>query len=608
MTQPNTVAPVVPATKPSRRPDTAPIPPRTRPPEADADYLAYLRSLVMAARKDKQQRIDGWNRNVRIVNNRYQSASFVEGAPQPRDSEVYPILSSLVAWMTDQEADVGFTPAADPSGAYFAQIQRVTADLNSVFHTSWVNEEFDREFKRMMWDGFITGTGVVKSVWDNAAGGGAGNARVRRIDPYRFYPDPSATTLDECEFMVEVHRMSFDQIQRMYPDTAHVLLTGGAEILDERPRVTGGSGQPRANLGFLPSGNGMWGNKRPNGGPPQAGTIFTVYEYWLKENTFSEVALDDQSPGDNAYAIPRWKCVVTCGANLLYEEWAEDLWSHKGHPYDCWSFDDIGEFWGVSLVDHLALPQLYINRLLTSMQLNAELTGNPIFIEAANSGTPRAAINNRPGERITVSGNAVNANTPRWMVPPSMPSQVMDLVNFWISRIENTAGINGMQKGQDPTQRVSGNTVSNVQEAAFVRIRSALTNLGWTYRRSAQKLVSLIAQNFTEQRIMAVIGPDGEATSLWLRPFHFYDPATDHSAPLEFHIRADAGSNQATSRQARVSQANTLYAMGAVDDAFVLQANGIRDVAQLLQRKYLKMQQGLLGGAGGARQRAGRTR
>src|ERR1700691_1211957 len=101
-----------------------------------------------------------------------------------------------------------------------------------------------------------------------------------------------------------------------------------------------------------------------------------------------------------------------------------------------------------------------------------------------------------------------------------MPSMVMDLVNFWISRIENTAGINGMQKGQDPTQRVSGNTVSSVQEAAFVRIRSALTSLQWTYRRSATKLASLISQNYTDERVMAILGPDGESTCLFLRPFH----------------------------------------------------------------------------------------
>jgi hypothetical protein len=466
----------------------------------------------------------------------------------------------------------------------------------------------------MLWDGLACGTGIIKTIWDNAAADGAGNAVVRRVDPYNYYPDPKASCTDQCEFMVETREMTYEQLARSYPDTAYLLLGGGSDKTDQRPLLYGGrsggnSGSilPEPNLGFLPKGNGIWDSRVRGPGRPST-AVFTVYEYWLKENCYDDFDVDDNSPGENAYAIPRWKCVVVCAGNILFEEWADDLWSHGKHPYDEWRFDDIGEFWGISLVDHLSLPQLYINRLLTALQQNSELCGNPIFVEAANQGINRTNITNRPGERLTVSSASASTNLPRWLVPPSMPSTVMDLVNFWISRIENTAGINGMQKGQDPSQRVSNNTVNSVQEAAFVRIRSALTNLGWTYRRSATKLASLISQNYTEARVMAIVGPGGSATSVFLRPFHFYDPQTDGSEPLKFIIRADAGANQATSRQSRVSQANTLFAMGVCDDTYVLEQNGIRDVDQLLQRLYYKRQNGLLPGSqGGARQKAGRT-
>ncbi len=602
--------------KPSRRPDTAPTPAKhapTRSNSSESQYLNYLRTLFSQASKTKKPYINGWDRNWKMINNRYQSASSQSGAPQPRDSELYPILSSLVAWMTDQEPDVGFTPAVDPDSPYFTMISKVGNDLNNVFETTWLVEEYDAEYKIMLWDGFICGTGIIKSLWDNAAADGAGNAVVHRIDPYNFYPDPKARNIKQCEYMVETREMTYDQLCRMYPDTAYLLYEGGSDRTDRRPSaVSGGTGLdaggPPSNLGFLPSGNGLWSGKSHSGGPPQALTSYTVYEYWLKENTYDDFDLDEQSPGDNAYAIPRWKCVVVCAGNILFEEWADDLWSHGCHPYNDWRFDDLGEFWGVSLVDHLAIPQLYINRLLTALQTNSELCGNPIMVEAANQGIARTNITNRPGERIQVNANNQSAQLPRWMTPPSMPQQVMDLVNFWISRIENTAGINGMQKGQDPSQRVSNNTVSNVQEAAFVRIRSALTNLSWTYRGSAAKLASLISQNYTEARVMAIVGPNGAATSMFLRPFHFYDPSTDSSEPLKFIIRADAGSNQATSRQSRVAQANTLFAMGVVDDLYVLNTNGVRDAEELLQRTYYKRQNGLLPGSqGGARQKAGRT-
>lgn len=599
---------IPPVDKPVRRPETAYLPPRSRPSSDDASYLNYLRTLFVQARRDKVPRRDSWDRNYKIVNNRYQSAQFASWAPQPRDSEVYPICSSLVAWLTDQEPDVGFTPAADPNSLYYTQINQISEDLNNVFATCWMVQEYDRQFKQMLWDGLICGTGIIKSTWDNAAADGAGNAVVKRIDPYKFYPDPNGTCMDNCEYFVEVNQMRLDEIQRMYPDTAFLLYTGGNERLDDRPKLYGSSVLPRANLGFLPSGTGLWSGRNKPGGPPQPQMLYTVYEYWLKENTYDELEVDDNSPGDNAYAVPKWKCVVVCGGNILFEEWADDLWSHGSHPYDEWRFDDLGEFWGISLVDHLSLPQLYINRLLTALQQNSELAGNPILVRASNDGTARTSLTNRPGEILTVNAGAANSNIPRWMNPPTMPP-VMDLINFWIGRIENTAGINGMQKGQDPQQRVSNNTVNSVQEAAFVRIRSALTNLGWTYRRSAAKLVSLISQNYTDSRIMAVLGPDGQSTSLFLRPFHFYDPSTDSSEPLKFIIRADAGSNQATSRQARFAQGTTLFGLGAVDDLYLLNLAGVKDAKQVSERTIYKRMQGMLPGSqGGARQRAGRTK
>lgn len=603
------LSPGPPPPRPARRPDTSPRPPKARPRTQDEEYLNHLRVLYQTAKREKQMRRESWNRNYKLIMNRYMSAIQANWAPQPRDSEIYPMCSSLVAWLTDQEPDIGFMPAANPNTDYYSHVQSIAGDLSQVFRTSWLNEEYDRHYKMMLWDGFMCGTGIIKSVWDNAAAGGAGNAVVRRVDPYKFYPDPTASCLDDCEYMVEVRQMTFGQIQRMYPTTAFLLAAGGYEQTDSRPRIYGSMNGPRANPGPLPHGTGQYGWSRSSGGqPPAVAQTYTVYEYWLRENTFDELDVDENSPGENAYAIPRWKCVIVCGANILFEEWAEDLWSHASHPYEDWRFDDVGEFWGISLVDHLALPQLYINRLLTAYEQNAELCGNPILLEPSNAGTTRTAITNRPGERIPVNAQAATSNLPRWLTPPTMPSSVMDLINFWISRIENTAGINGMQKGQDPQQRVSNNTVNSVQEAAFVRIRSALTNLGWVYRRSATKLASLISQNYTEARVMAVLGPTGEGMSLFLRPFHFYDPATDSSEPLRFIIRAEAGANQPTSRQARISQANTLFAMGAVDDEFVLQANQVRNIKEIIARTYEKRQQGLLpGNTGGARQRAGRT-
>jgi hypothetical protein len=575
----------------------------------DTDRVSALNSLFYIARDHKRSLYQNWSRNYKIIKNRLQGSNLASWLPQPRDSEVYPVISSLVAWLTDQDPDIGFLPSADPNSAYYDRCQQLAADLDNVYQTVWLNEEYDNEIKKMLWDALTFGLGSIKVVWDNATAGGAGDAVWRRVDPWMLYHDPYAANYRDMEFVIEARRVSFNELERMYPDTAPLLRyqSSSSDGLDERPQFNDDNAYPKAPfLGGLQSFQTVWNSKVSSGRMYEPLPGYVVREYWLKENAEPP---NQGYPGLNAYKRPRWRCIVVCNNLILFNEWADSLWSHGQHPYEDFRFDDIGEMYGISLVDHLAYPQIYINRLLTALQQNAELVGNPIFLEPTNSGMSRIGIINRPGQRLPVNtATAAGTNLPRWLEPPSMPQSVSDLVNFWIARIENTAGLGALQKGQAPNQRNAAGVINNIQEAAFVRIRSALANLQWTYRRASIKAADLIVENYTEPRLVAIVGEDGNKDALSLTGRHFYNPGDNQTTPLRFVLRVEAGTNQPTSPQARMANAEKLAALGLVDDEYVLHVHKIKDAKQILQRLYMKRQQGLLGGGGGARQRQGRTR
>jgi hypothetical protein len=575
----------------------------------DQDRISALNSLFFIARDQKRTLYQNWSRNYKIIKNRLQGSNLASWLPQPRDSEVYPVISSIVAWLTDQDPDIGFLPSADPNSQYYDNCQRLAADLDNVYQTVWLNEEYDNEIKKMLWDALVFGLGTVKIVWDNASAGGYGDAVWRRIDPWMLYHDPYASNYRDMEYIVEARRVSFNELERMYPDTAHLLKyqTSSSDGIDERPQFSDDGAYPKAPfLGGLSSPGTVW-NSRVSGGrtyDPLPG--YVTREFWLKEN---DTTSNEGYSGLNAYARPRWRCIVVCNNEILFNEWAEDLWQHGQHPYEDYRYDDIGEMYGIALVDHLAYPQIYINRLLTALQQNAELVGNPIFLEPTNSGLARIGIINRPGQRLPVNAaQAAGTNLPRWLEPPTMPPAVQNLVDFWIARIENTAGLGALQKGTAPNQRNAEGVINNIQEAAFVRIRSALANLQWTYRRASLKAADLIVENYTEPRLVAIVGEDGDKDALSLTGRHFYNPGDQQTTPLRFVLRVEAGTNQPTSPQARMANAEKLAALGLVDDEYVLHVHKIKDAKQILQRLYMKRQQGLIGGGAGRRQQQGRTR
>lgn len=627
---------------------------------SEQELVSSLRRLYLAARDKKRERYPNWQRNYRLLNNTSSTPYTPNWAPIPRDSEIYPYISSMVAWMSDQNTMVDVYPAADPHSPYYDFMSHIANDLAAVVYSTWQTEGYSNQIKLCLWDTFCYGTGILKNVWDNSISDGYGNAVIRRVDPYAFYPDPNATSLDDCEYMVEQRQMSLNELYRRYPSSAPAVEAKnlGPEQSD-RPSYTGISeGTSPANPGIINGVNISFSKPNSKNKAYAPIPMVTVYEYWIKDNVYTKDELGDDSTDTNTNTTntntntntdintdigtstdtntieksptsavskskpdsspseytnlnhecsERWRLIVVADGQILMDEWVDEIWAHGQHPYERYVFDDIGEFYGISLVDHLAYPQIYINRLLTAMQQNAELTGNPVLLEAANSGTSRVGVVNRPGQRISLQGAAAGqSNLPRWLQPPQMPNQILDLIQFWISRIENITGLSAIVKGATPTQRNSEGVLSSVQEAAFVRIRAGLANLEYTLERCIRKIADLIIENYNEPRIVAIIGETGIQSSLALSARHFEIPTKKGASPLKYALTIKAGAASPTSRQARVNEADQLYAMGGLDRQSLLEAHQYPHVDVIMDR----IRQGIADGTFGppnARQRSGRS-
>jgi hypothetical protein len=271
---------------------------------------------------------------------------------------------------------------------------------------------------------------------------------------------------------------------------------------------------------------------------------------------------------------------------------ARELWQHNHHPYSRYVDDEVGEFWPVPIVSYLAPCQVAIDRLLAAMQSNAELAGNPIFMDVANSGLARTQIVNRAGARLTLDSAVANNNgaKPDWLNPPSMSADVMSLVNLWRQVMENISGLNAAQKGALSTGRQAAQTMQSAQEAGFVSIRSSQRNMELALTTTGTLLCHLIAQNYTTPRVVAIVGDKGTDTSLLLAGRHFYSPSRNPDTgkydmtPLNFALNISAGSDRPTSRQARIAEADALFAMHAVDQQYVLTAHQVADWESIVDR------------------------
>lgn len=602
---PSTIVPP----KPSERSSAARVSTvlNVNPTEDDARLVGEVRQLFQRARAHRRPLVQRWNKNYRMLRNKYWTESRPNWMPSPQIPEIFPIVASMVGWMTDQRFRHEVTPAAMPFSPFSNFMAGLGMDLETVMDSTWhVNKE-ENEITKMLWDANIYGTGIVKTVWDETLLHGQGDAISRRIDPYTFYPDPAARGIEDANYFIEARTMSVQELDRRFPGSAKYFADGGVtEDIDEAPtQLDNTSTFPRANPGAISPATspryGMPGSSRINATEI---TGVTVLEAWLREHELYEATYTDEDGKEvtDLRVYDTWRVVVVAGNRVLMNEQADDLWHHGSHPYDRYVPHDLGEFWGLSLVEMLSSPQEAINRILGALQQNVELVGNPVFLESTRSGIQRTQLTNKPGTRLTVN----DGGKAEWLQPPQVHQMMPELLRYYLQRMEAVSGLSAVTKGGSSGGRQAQGVVDAMQEAAFVRIRMALRNLEYTLRDSGYKKAALICENYTTPRIVAIVGPTGNKTSLAIKGRHFYTPGPNGSTPMKFQLLVNAGSAGHTSRKVREDQAVMLFTLGAIDEDALLEALDFPNRQVVAERVKALKSQGMMEPPG-ARQKAQRT-
>lgn len=545
--------------------------------------LNFCMQLFFSARSARQNLVQQWYRNYQVLHNTFAGTPFAN-SKSVASPEVKPIVGGLVSWATDTEPIFDALPEASPYTPFYDVYEDMSDDLRMALQAGWKSSFVDAEVEKLLWDGFTYGIGFLKTTWDSSLHQGLGDFSIRRVDPYSFYVDPNATSMDDATFFVERREMPMQEVEKRWPGSRAKIEPGARTYLagDEAPTRTNegfGARKPMANpAAIAPSHDsryGLPGQTNRDSMVEDAGV--TIFEFWLRIPTTAKAFPTEESAGakaGNADANPTkpdedriydgWRCVViAAGRTILVDEPASSFWSTNTHPYDRYVPEDTGEFYGDSLVQLLTPLQLIVNRNLSAILRNLDLTGDPVFLQSSHSNVPRTKIPNQPGQRLSIDGDVNNGV--RWMEPPKLPPDYMNLVNWATSRMEVVSGLSAITRGAMPTGRNAQGVMDSVAEAGFVRLRNNLRNLERCLISSGNKAGAYICEFYDVPRVVALVGPGGERSTRALLGENFYVPTKSGRVPLNFQVHVDIGSQQATSKSARFSEAMTMVTTGLID-------------------------------------------
>jgi hypothetical protein len=572
-----------------------------------------VRQLFYRARDSRRPLVTQWKKNYRVLNNRTWSPRAEPWMPAPEVSNIWPLVASLVAWMTDQRPGFESVPGTPPFSQYADYYDRIAQDMNALLEANYSMYQEDAEVERILWDMATYRIGYAKTIWEPWLADGLGDSVFRRVDPFTIYPDPHAHNEFDANYIVEAKIMSLDDVDRAWPGAKRLIQgnVNNSEDVDIAPTATDAHLNPlapRVNLNPVPpSTSPRFGESQRSNILNHEDPVVVVLEAWIRYHEVITPDQDDSLAPGTARVVDRWKCVVVCGNTVLMEKWADEIYGHNRHPYSRMVLFDTGDWYGPGLVEFLTSPQESINRLLQTMEHNLLLLGNPVFMSNARTNRGgRPTITNRPGQRV--EGDKQKDG---WLEPPPLHPDFINLIQYYESKLETISGLSAIMRGFSPTGRNSEDVMSSVQDSAFVRVRATLRNLERMLRNACSLQMANIAEFYTEPRIVSLLGPDGTQTAKALKARHFYtlpNEKGEQGVPLRFTLLTDAGADHPTSRQARQAQAERLFAMGAIDTIEVLKAERWPNWP-IVANRVMEMQAmaGTLGQPPGARQRTRRS-
>ena len=407
--------------------------------------------------------------------------------------------------------------------------QEMALRMEKCIHDQLLDTNAVNVFRQAIFESALLGTGIIKGPfnfykrvhkWERNENGQRNYVPYEKIVPrieyvsvWDFHPDPSATSIEDCEYVIQRHRMNRQQlrglIQRPYFDAAAIeeCLAKGPNYEDKYYEDT---------------------IREDDTEPYFQENRFEVLEYWgiIDKNYADEVGMDgvnEMSEFDQVQ-VNVWVCgneIIRCVANPF---------TPARIPFQAFPFEiNPYQLWGVGVAENMEDAQLLMNGHVRMAIDNLALAGNLVFDVDEASLVPGQSMDIFPGKifrrQSGVSGTAING-----LKFPNTAGENIQMYQISRQLADEETGIPSIMHGQ------TGVTGTG-------RTASGLSML----MGSAGLSMKTVIKNIDDY----LLKPMGEAYFQWNMQFN--DDADDIEGDLEIKPRGVAAVMQKEVRSQRLT-------------------------------------------------------
>jgi len=388
------------------------------------------------------------------------------------------------------------------------QLENIADILNDCWENVKKNTHMDNVSQRIIRDGLINGIGIAKIFWNQSLDNGLGDVRIERVNPIDFFPEPNATTIENCNYIFLKRYISRFDLINEYKNRPDILkkidklTTESAKITDSAEKRTDlvvsmenqENGTKNNAQGYMNEGSLVPSNTTEN---------ILLWECYLKDDTVL-VPLDKDSgqekdmKTDERFKYPNGRLIIYSGKEILEDKPIDYPF---GFPFDTFSPTQSDGIVGFGDVEDLISTQ---DKIIDAYyKLQQLLMKYKSFLIVQEDSIPRNTLEKNFDIVYSVPGSA---GTPPVLVTNKL-TQDIQIVRQHIQDLKQDAykiaRINEiMLSGERPVGVNSGQMVRDLIESPMSSIREIQRNFKTFLQGVSNKAITLIQLYYNQPRII----------------------------------------------------------------------------------------------------------
>lgn len=401
------------------------------------------------------------------------------------------------------------------------QDQRAAYAAEQAWTSISEGKNLKQQFNRAMWWTVMTGTGFIKTQWDqmtvDKTSGQPGDIKFGNITPFHlFVPDIREQDIEDQPFVINAYTKPVEWCYHYFANelkgkTLQPSISSANQIIDEA---------------YLNLGAG------------RAPDSVIVYETWVK-------------PGATKL-LPQGGVIISID-NYLINIYRDGIpYKHGMYPYTKFEHIPTSTFYADSPIVDLKELQRDYNQLRSEISEAGRRMAKPQLIAPVGSIVP-SKITNEPGLVIQYKpGMAPPQPIPLSPLPQYYLDQQDRILNDWI----DISGEREVSRGSTPAGVTSGTAIAYLQEASNQYLTPQYQSIEQGYEKIAIQTINLFQQYVDLPRKIRTIGADGAFDTMMLQGADITN-GTD--------IRVEPGSSIAKSKAAQEARVMDMFSVGIID-------------------------------------------